>query len=240
MSIPEYGFIFRVCNVNSTDVSGHKINMKKVLITTINLYLLSIGIAFGCECTKVSYRFMDRIDRYPFVAMVEVIRKDTITGQIGNPKSVAQLQGYTFTVVKIINLYSGRYSGAEIKIIDSKGFECFRRLVYKNIGDKFIVKGGIADINEYVYTGWDKPIPKEDILMLGLCDTNQLYLDKNDITGWITINSSHRWWRCNTFLKKISFGLINREKKGEKEFMPQQMKIEKFEKLLKRSIKNNL
>lgn len=219
-------------HVAHTHVRGNKMKMKKKF-STIALYLLSIGIAFACECTKVSYKFMDRIDRYPFVAMVEVIRKDTISGgQIGN-----QLQVYTFTVVKITNQYAGKYSGAEIKIIDSKGFECFRRLVYKNIGDKFIVKGGIADINDYIYTDWDKPIPKDDILVLGLCDTNQLYSDHNDVTGSITISSSLLRWRCGRFLEKASFGLINREKKGYKGFMLQQMKIEKFEKLLKRRIK---
>jgi len=211
--------------------------MKKILLIAI-LFIVPIGIAFGCcECTKVSYKFMDRIERAPFVAIVEVIRKDTISGsELGNPNSFAQSSGYSFTVVKILKQYSGKYFGQEIKIIDSKGLECFTKLFYKNIGDKFIVKGGVADINEYVYRDWDKQLPNENILVLGLCSTNQLQLDNNNITGWITLKGDQRSCRRRSaFLKIISLGLINRKKKG-KEFMPQQMKLEKFEKKLSHRI----
>jgi hypothetical protein len=183
---------------------------------------------------------MDSVDKYPFVAMVEVVKKDTVSGeQLGSSKSFVQSTGYSFTVVKILKQYSGKYLGEEIKVIDSKGFECFTKLFYKNIGDKFIVKGGIEDINEYIFTSWEKPLPKQEILVLWLCDTNQLQLDEKGVTGWITKNSSHKWWRCSQFLKKISFGLINREKKGWKEFQPQQMKIEEFERKLKFKVKKS-
>lgn len=220
-------------------VSDNKMKMKKALLSTINFCLLSVGFVFGCECSKVSHKFMDRIDKYQFVAMVEVIRKDTVRGQqIGNPKSFAQSQDYAFTVVKVIKQYSGTYLGGEIRIIDSKGFECFCKLYYKNIGDKFIVKGVLVDINEHLHSDWDKPIPKEDILVLGLCDTNQLHVDKNEVNGWITVNRSHQWWKRNMLLKKLSFGLINREKKGIKKISRQQMKIGKFEKILQRKIGN--
>ncbi len=186
--------------------------MKNIIIAII--YLQSIGVAIGCECTKMSYKFMDRIERSPFVAMVEVVRKDTVFGvQLGNSNFFARSSGYSFTVVKILKQYSGKYLGQEIKIIDSKGFECFTKLFYQNIGDKCIVKGGIADINEYVFRDWDKQLPNENILALGLCSTNQLQFENNSVIGWVTKNSMHRWWRCNRFLKKTSFGLIDREKK---------------------------
>lgn len=208
--------------------------MKKSIIAVISLYLLSTEIALGCECTNPSYKFMDGISGYPFVAMVEVIRKDTARGYpMVNSKSFNHSHDYAFTVVKIIKQYSGSHSGDEIKIIDSKGFECFSSLFYKNIGDKFMVKGFIHDINEHVFRFWDKPLPKEDILVFPLCDTSQLQFGNNYVTGWITIKGNYRSIRRrNTILKIISFGLINRKKKG-KEFVPQQMRIEKFERILK-------
>jgi hypothetical protein len=216
--------------------------MQKNLKITIFIHLLSVGIAFGCQCTKVSYTFMDKIDRYPFVALVEIIRKDTVKSEkSSNSINLDQSYNYAFTVVKILKQYSGKNYRQEIRIIDSKGFECFTRIFYRNIGDKFIVKGVIADINEYIfYMDWDKKLPKEDILVLPICINHQLQFDGNIVSGTISKNRSHRWWLWNKFFRKISFGLINtdKERKGWKAFAPQQMTIEKFERKLKRRIKN--
>lgn len=215
--------------------------MKKttIILLIISGYLLSAGIAFGCECAKISNHFMHGIKKYPFVAMVEVMKKDTISGmQLGTSKEFAKSTGYSFTTVKILKLYSGKYNGQEIKIIDSKGYECFTKLFYKNIGDTLIVKGEIADVNRYVFRDWDKQLPNESILVLGLCSMNRLLLEKNSVIGWISKNRSHRWWRRSQFLKSITFGLVDREKKRRKKLKPQQMKIEKFERKLRRRIKN--
>ncbi len=210
--------------------------MKKSL--TFIFIIISINFAFGCTCAKGTYRFVDHIAKYSFVGLVEVIGKDTINGEsIDNSKPFAQSNDYAFTVVKIINQYSGRYVGKEIKIIDSKGFECFTRLGFKNFGDKFIVKGFIADVNEYIYSVENQK-PKKDILVLSLCDMNRLYVDGNEVTGWITVNKSNRWWVWTMFLKKITFGLIDRERRRKK-FEPQRMGIDKFIELIKEKIEHS-
>lgn len=219
--------------------TNQKMKKNTTILLVISSYLLSAGIAFGCECAKGTYDCMHGIKKYPFVAMVEVMKKDTISGiQSGTSKDFAKSTGYSFTTVKILKLYSGRYSGQEIKIIDSKGYECFIRLFYKNIGDTLIVKGEIADVNKYVFSDWDKQLPNESILVLGLCSMNQLLLEKNNVIGWISKDKSHRWSRRNQFLKNITFGLVDRRKKGWKKFEHQQMKIEKFERKLRKRIKN--
>lgn len=203
-------------------------------LATLILMIISLNIGIACTCAKGSYTFMDKIDKYPFVAMVEVIGKDTIRGKpIENINSFLHSLDYAFTTVRVLNQYSGKYIGNEIKIIDSKGFECFTRLSFKNIGEKFIVKGGIADVNDYVYTDFDKSLPKEDILVLSLCDTNQLLVEGNEVKGWITLNRSNRWWKFTSFLKRISFGLIDRKRKPGKKFKLQEMAVEEFVKLIK-------
>jgi hypothetical protein len=204
--------------------------MKKSFTTLLALMFISISVSIGCECLKVSHRFMDNISKYPFVGMVEVIGKDTIQESFGN--TTIPSSHYTFTKVRIVNQYSGRYVGSEIKIIDSKGFECFTKLFYKNVGDKFIIKAWIADVGEHLYRGIEE-LPKEEILVLSLCDMNSLHLEENIVSGWITVNRSNRWWTWTDFLKKISFGLIERERKKLK---PQRMGIEKFRELIKERI----
>lgn len=213
--------------------------MKKTLTTTVFMHFLSLGIALGCDCTThVIYRFMDNIDKYPFVAMVEVLSLDTIRGKAsGGPTSSVLSQPYTVTVVKIIKQYSGKLLNEEIRILNAKGFECFTRLHYTNTGDRFMVKGGIADINEYVVTDWYTPLPKEDILILGLCDIHQLSVDKDQVNGQVTAHRSFRHWRRSIFFRKISFGLMDTEEKVIKTYVQQQMGIEAFEGLLSRRLR---
>ena len=215
--------------------------MKQTLAATVLFCFLSTGIALGCDCTtNVSHRFMDNINNYSFVAMVEVLRKDTVRGkERGGLASAAFSHIYTFTVVKIIKQYSGKLLEKEVKIFDPKGFECLNRLHYMHTGDRFIVKGGITDINEQVFTDWDKPLPKEYILLLGLCDTHQLSVDKDQVTGQVTAHRSFRRWRRSIFFRKISFGLIDTEEKVIKTYVPQQMGIEAFEGLLSRRLKKH-
>ncbi len=224
--------VFWICTINSNNKNlvtcdiNIQNEMNKKLSIIILLAILSMNVSIACSCAKVSYVFMDRVHRSSFVAMVEVVGKDTIKGF--DPSS-----DYAFTVVKIINQFAGKFVGNEIKIIESKGYECFTGLRYKNIGDRLVVKGSISDVSEYVYRDREKEWPKEDILALSLCATNQLYIDGDYVKGWITKNKWNKWHRWSSLIKRITFGLIERKDKTDKQFELQKIKLDIFLTLLK-------
>lgn len=205
--------------------------MRKLFLLTLIYSCCLIEATFGCECTNVSYKFMDKIETYSFVAMVEVVGRDTLPKNETSP-----LKEYGFTVVRIINQYSGEPVGKKIKIIEGKGYECFVKLRFKNIGDRFIVKGKIKDVNDYIFIDWDKQLPQEDIAVLSLCDTHQLSVKDNKVSGWITKGIRPKKQQWNSFLRKISFGWIDKEDDNQN-FKLQQMSLHRFKRILKKRVR---
>lgn len=171
----------------------------KLVLFTLFFCIATSG--FCSQCSKVSWRFMDRVNNYPFVGMVEVIGKDTIT---------SKYDSYTTTKVKVLQQYKGQFIGNEINIIDAKGFEYFVSLNYQNIGDKFIIKASPLSSNSYEYNKTNK---KLNIIKLGLCDTNTLWIKNNTVNGDITINKMRVKYFWSGLLKKITFGLIDLKSK---------------------------
>lgn len=178
---------------------------------------------------------MDYISDYPFVGLIEVIGKDTV---YGTPLSDSQpfSGSYSFTKVRIINQYRGNHVGNEIAVIDSKGFECFIRLPKNSLGNRYLVKGFVADINDYIYNL--DGIPKRNILVLSLCDTNTLFVDNTEVVGWITKNKWDRWRQWTNFIKSITFGLVKRNG-SKKKFKFQRMELSHFIRILNHRVKGH-
>lgn len=170
----------------------------------------------ACECSKVTYCFMDGISKSEFVAVVEIVGElDSIN---------AFVSGYSFTKVKIINQFAGEFIGKETYLIGAQGHECYTSLKYNNIGDKFIIKGYYSAGKDYI--SWYS------------CSSNVLKVEKDQVVGCINRCRGRRWWKWTAFLKAISFGLIERDiqKYHPK---PQQMKIENFISLLNEELKRS-
>lgn len=194
-----------------------------VAILFINLIPLSI---YGCQCQgeNVTYRFVDDLINYEFIGVVEILGKDTVRGDYNS---------YSLTKVKVITQFSKKYSGQELEIIDAKGSECFVRLWYKDIGDKVAIKGYFGGLLNQLN------IPDSldrKVLYLDLCDKNQLRIKNNKVYGNITVNKFQRRWKWNEFVKKLSFGHIDGNKK-RKEFLPQEFGFEKFCRLIRDKLK---
>jgi hypothetical protein len=174
----------------------------KLIPFTLLLLLLFIASPklIGCQCTKVSYRFTDKISQAAFVGLVEVIGKDTVR---------SNNRWYSFTKVKIVAQYNGKYIGKEAKIIDGHGYECITRLENDSIGAKWVIKAGISKVYEWIYS--DGLSKEEEVLTLGICSENTLEVKDGMVIGNITRNQFQSRWRWDRFLKKVSFGLIDRD-----------------------------
>lgn len=173
-------------------------------------------VMMACECTKVSYRFMDGITKCEFVALVEIVGElDTIN---------AFVSGYSFTKVKILNQFKGEFIGKETYLIGTQGHECYTSLKYNNIGDKFIIKGYYSEGKDYI--NWYS------------CSANILNVKNDEVIGWVNIYRGRSWWKWTAFLQAISFGLIERET-HKYHAEPQHMKIENFVRSLNEELKRS-
>lgn len=169
-----------------------------VITSIINIY----GV-YSCSCAEPTSRFVDELEKYEFVGIVEVIRRDTVA---------EHERGYTYTVVKVISQFTREFYGQEFRIVDAKGFECITRLKNNKIGSKSIIKGHFNNKSDWDWHEFDPMSSKEEeqVLALSLCDTNQLYIDEESkqVRGFLTFNNLVSKIKRDRFLNKISFGLI--------------------------------
>jgi len=166
---------------------------------------------FSCQCQKknVTHRFVDDLKKYAFVGLVEVVKVDTVVQKSFN---------YGYTKVKILELFQGKYDKDEIDIVNAKGFECFVRLRSQKLGQKAIIKGFLNKRSQYEYKVDKNGIPvvdsvalKADVLVLDLCDENQLYVEKDTVIGNLTKDVQQRAYSFGGFIHKITFGLLTNE-----------------------------
>lgn len=178
----------------------------KYIVPILFILLSTQTHCFACQCQKSTYRFVDNLHKYHFVGLVEVIGRDTV---------VKSQDDYTFTKVRIINQYHGDFVGHNLSIVEAKGFECITRLETNRIGDKAIIKGFYAEAGEYL-SAYDVNTNQVErrklespVLILSLCDKNQLYVNGDTVKGYITKNKPNAKVQRGRTLHKLSFGLIS-------------------------------
>lgn len=204
----------------------------KFLICLISILLCSLK-ATACSCLPLTHRFLQHVEGYDFVGLVEVVRKDTIYHE--DDKRI----WYAFTIVRVIEQYHGEPVGDEVKIVDAKGFECFTRLHYRRPGDRRIVKGFLKPLSEYMYNYLaSNPLPPTDwgerCLELFLCDVNQLRVVDDNVHGVISCHLRTVWVGLRKFGDHVTFGLFANKTRGRR--LWQSMPLKRFERKIRKRV----
>src|SRR4030095_8113174 len=116
-------------------------NVKKLFLSCQLFIVLCLPYyVYSCECASITTKFIDGLNRYDFVGLVEVIGRDTIKN--------ADYDN-SFTIVKVLKQYLGKQVELIIPIVEGTGFECFVSLPNVNVGSRFIIKASFDIRVEY-------------------------------------------------------------------------------------------
>jgi len=179
-------------------------NLRIIFELKIILVLLHIStLMFSCQCTHKSKLFVDNLEMYDFVGIIEVLKE----GDCSSPPG-----GYNCTTVKVIESFVNQLNLDTFRIIRAKGFECIVGLHHEGQGDRFIVKGFKDYVGNYEYdfekllSGQIEIESNSDVVLsLSLCDTNQLYIepDSEMVYGGLYYNFYSYYWKLDNWLKSL-------------------------------------
>jgi len=189
-------------------------HLSKRFLFSLIIILFYNSIYCCCTCIKSTNTFVDDLEKYEFVGIVEVIKKDSI---------IKNEIDYTFTIVKVISQFTGKFFGQTFRIIDAKGFGCITSLGNNQIGSKSIIKGNFSSRSNWDFEYGNLGQREEYVLYLGLCDMNQLSIDisENNVLGFLTFNNLVSKIRRDYFINKgstanlmemlnLGYGIYNR------------------------------
>jgi len=182
-----------------------------------------------CYCVSETYRFIDDLNDYSYVARVKYIEKDSASPKVSR---FASFQKY-----ELIDKYKGPDIGDSLIIAgDFAGHYCLGNHPSPRVkGQEFIIKANFESRDNYE-SDFDAMMSgrKQLLLVFRGCDENHLRINNGIVYGNITKNKYQRSYRFNKFLKDISFDLIKRS--SDKESYLQEMKMRKVERIIKSRI----
>ena len=176
-------------------------------------------------CVSETYRFIDDLNDYSYVARVKYIEKDSASPKVSRFAS--------FHKYELIDKYKGPDTGDSIIIAGGTGLNCLGDHPSPRVkGKEFIIKANF-ELRDKYESDFDRMMSgrEELLLIFELCHENHLRIDNGIVYGNITKNKYQRSYRFNKFLKDISFGLIKRS--SDKESYLQEMKMRKVERIIK-------
>jgi hypothetical protein len=169
---------------------------------------------FACQCSGGTYKFVDGLNQYSFIGMVEVVGFDNLKDHDYD---------WSFTIVKVLQEYHGNKSNDTLYIPSGDGGSCHVSIKDRGLGNRFILKGDLQNRLEWEINWKDFENPPNiiqndmSVLVLSLCDENTLCIKDEKVVGNITHNNE---------LKR----------KGKFAGLPQEMESNKVERIIKRLI----